>query len=160
MSRDTHLTWVYQVVGRNIEVWEISKGGNLDTVGDYKVRMPEEAYGNRLVYPSESIKDGLMFEGTAFIEPFVSQDPNELTDLVANPDTTEVISPDETSHVNLNRMFSLALVDYIKSQFADYNGELQKKEYYMKEFWKKSSDAQSNKFGIFMSMPSRNYSVI
>jgi hypothetical protein len=161
MSRNTNLTWVYQVVGRNIELWEITKGGKVETLGDYKIRLPDESVGTQLVYPTETIDAGLMFEGTAYIEPFVVEDPNELTGGSANPDLTDdSTSPDEDSHVNMNRMFSLAIVDYIKAMNADSKGDLQRKEYYMREFWKKSSDAQSNKFGVFMTSPSSIYSVV
>ena len=65
-------------------------------------------------------------------------------------------SPSETSHLNLNRMLSLACVDYIKAMISDSSGDLQKKEYYMKEFWKKVGDDQSNKrrnFNVFPISP-------
>jgi len=160
MSKDTHKTWVYQVVGRNIELWEITKGGTLDTLGDFKIRMPHDSFGSQLVYPTETIASGLMFEGTAYIEPFVEEDPNELTSTSANPELTEALSPDEDSHVNVNRMFSLAIVDYIKAMWHDKKGNLQMKEYYMREFWKKAGDAQSNKFGVFVSAPTSPFAVI
>ena len=159
MSRDTQKNWVYGIVGRNVELWEITKGGNLDTVGDYKIRMPIESYGTQLVYPTETIDNGLMFEGTAFIEPFIDVDPNELDEDFSNPTVSPDASPDESSHMNLNRMFSLAVIDYIKAMWSDKQGDLQKKEYYMREFWKKAADAQSNKFGVFMCSPSSVYSI-
>ena len=68
-------------------------------------------------------------------------------------------SPGETSHVNLNRMLSLACVDYIKAMISDMAGEVQKKEYYMREFWKKVGDNDSNKRKIAMLYPSGVYSV-
>jgi len=160
MSVDTNRTWAYQVVGRNIELWEVARGGGITTLGDYKIRLPDESSGPQLVYPTETIPSGLMFEGTAFIEPFVEEDPNELTSSSANPELTEVLSPDEDSHVNINRMFSLAVVDYIKAMWFDKKGDIQKKEYYMKEFWKKAGDAQSNKFGVFMVSPKSPFAVI
>tara|TARA_R100000656_G_scaffold1666_1_gene3199 strand:+ start:1785 stop:2735 length:951 start_codon:yes stop_codon:yes gene_type:complete len=66
---------------------------------------------------------------------------------------SEDASPDETSHVNLNRMLSLALVDYLKAMEADKNGDVQRKEYYMKEFYGKLGDNESNKRKISMSFP-------
>ena len=36
---------------------------------------------------------------------------------------------------------------------ADSSGDLQKKEYYMREFWKKVGDDQSNKRRIFENYP-------
>ena len=66
---------------------------------------------------------------------------------------------DETAHVNLNRMLCLALVDYVKAQQKDGQGDIQGKEYYMKQFWKKVADDQSNKRNISMSFPLPVYSV-
>jgi len=68
-------------------------------------------------------------------------------------------SPSETSHVNLNRMLSLACVDYVKAMASDLRGEIDKKEYYMKEFWKKIGDNDSNKRKIAMLFPSGSYAV-
>ena len=68
-------------------------------------------------------------------------------------------SPDETSHPNLNRMLSLACVDYLKAMMADRRGDIQLKEYYMKEFWKKVGDNESNKRKISMTYPVSPYAV-
>jgi hypothetical protein len=68
-------------------------------------------------------------------------------------------SPDETSHVNLNKMLSLACVDYLKAMLADMSGEIDKKEYYMREFWKKVGDYDSNRRKIMMSFPIGTYAV-
>tara|TARA_R110000744_G_scaffold355700_1_gene462284 strand:- start:381 stop:1085 length:705 start_codon:yes stop_codon:yes gene_type:complete len=68
-------------------------------------------------------------------------------------------SPDETSHVNLNKMLSLACVDYVKAMLSDLTGDIQKKEYYMREFWKKIGDNDSNKRKIVMSFPIGTYAV-
>jgi hypothetical protein len=66
---------------------------------------------------------------------------------------------DETAHINLNRMLCLAVVDYVKAQQKDAQGDIQTKEYYMKQFWKKIGDDQSNKRKISMSFPIPVYSV-
>ena len=50
-------------------------------------------------------------------------------------------------------MLSLAVVDYVKAMLADLGGEIEKKEYYMREFWKKVGDDQSNKRKISISFP-------
>ena len=152
MSFDTNRTWMYQVVGKNIHLYQYVKTANTDTIDGYKIRLPNDYYGNQLIYPNESITNGLMYEGTAFIEPFVSNDPNEL-DGNDNPTLTNQTSPDEADHVNLSRMLSLAVVDYIKAMLADLGGEIEKKEYYMREFWKKVGDDQSNKRKISISFP-------
>ena len=68
-------------------------------------------------------------------------------------------SPDETSHINLNKMLSLACVDYVKAMLSDLSGDIQKKEYYMREFWKKIGDNDSNKRKIVMSFPIGTYAV-
>ena len=75
------------------------------------------------------------------------------------PTLTNQTSPDEADHVNLTRMLSLACVDYLKSMVADSNGELDKKEYYMREFWKKVGDDQSNKRRIFVNYPITPFAV-
>ena len=152
MSFDTNLTWVYHVVGKNIHLYQYVQTANTDTLAGYRIRLPNDYYGNQLIYPDETITNGLMYEGTAFIEAFVSNDPNEL-DGNDNPTLTSQTSPDEADHVNLSRMLSLAVVDYIKAMLADLGGELEKKEYYMREFWKKVGDDQSNKRKISISFP-------
>ena len=68
-------------------------------------------------------------------------------------------SVDESSHVNLNRMLSLAVVDYIKAQMKEATGDLQGKEYCMREFWKKVGDNESNKRNISMSFPASPFAV-
>ena len=50
-------------------------------------------------------------------------------------------------------MLSLALVDYLKAMEADKRGDIERKEYYMKEFYGKLSDNESNKRKISMSFP-------
>ena len=158
MSFDTNRTWIYHVVGKNIHLYQYVQTANTDTIAGYRIRLPNDYQGNQLIYPNESITNGLMYEGTAFIEAFVSNDPNEL-DGNDNPTLTNQASPDEADHVNLSRMLSLAVVDYIKAMLADLGGELEKKEYYMREFWKKVGDDQSNKRKISMSYPIPQFSV-
>ena len=152
MSFDTNLTWLYQVVGKNIHLYQYVQTANTDTLAGYRIRLPNDYYGNQLIYPDETITNGLMYEGTGFIEPFVSNDPNELSGN-DNPTLTNQTSPDEADHVNLSRMLSLAVVDYVKAMLADLGGEIEKKEYYMREFWKKVGDDQSNKRKVSISFP-------
>ena len=159
MSFDTNLTWLYQVVGKNIHLYQYVQTANTDTLAGYRIRLPNDYYGNQLIYPDETITNGLMYEGTGFIEPFVNVDPNEL-DTNDNPTLTNQTSPDEADHVNLSRMLSLAVVDYIKAMLADLGGEIEKKEYYMREFWKKVGDKESNKRMTSMSFPIKSYAVI
>ena len=157
MSFDTHRTWFYEVVGRNIHLWQWVDTAATDTVGSYRVKLPAEYYGKQLIYPDESITAGLRFEGTAFIEPFVDVDPNEL-DSNANPELTGETA-EEGSHVNLSRMLSLAVVDYVKAMVSDAKGDIERKEYYMREFWKKVADNESNKRIISVSFPTSPFAV-
>ena len=152
MSYDTHKTWFFQTVGRNIHLWQYVESNATDTLAGIRISSPDEYYGKQLIYPDESITSGLRFEGTAFVEPFVNVDPNELNSN-AEPTLVNQTSPDEADHVNLTRMLSLACVDYLKAMVADSGGDIQKKEYYMREFWKKVGDDQSNKRRIFVNYP-------
>ena len=158
MSFDTHRTWFYETVGRNIHLWQWVDTAATDTIQNIRVKLPAEYYGKQLIYPDESITAGLRFEGTAFIEPFVIEDPNEL-DSSANPDLTNQASPDEADHVNLSRMLSLAVVDYVKAMVSDLKGDVERKEYYMREFWKKVADNESNKRIISVSFPTSPFAV-
>mgnify|MGYP003111969617 FL=1 len=144
MSIDTNKNFFYEVVGRNIYLYQYSMSGTYQVLAGFRIQLPNDYYGNDLIYPDESIPNGLMFEGTAFIYPFVDKDPNELTG-GANPTLVNQTSPDEDDHVNLTRMLTLAVIDYVKAMIADANGQLEKKEYYMREFWKKVGDHNSNK---------------
>jgi len=231
MSFDTNRTWFYQIIGRNIQLWQYVQTANTDTLAGYRIKLPNDYYGNQLIYPNEDITNGLRIEYTALNEPFVSEaletttarasgtgisfDPgpaatisdtgdgfsdfaqgdkirvigsasndgdytlsssgtvDEDTLTITGTFTTEAAgesvtiyqitledsSPSETSHVNLNRMLSLACVDYVKAMASDLKGEIDKKEYYMKEFWKKIGDNDSNKRKVAMLFPSGYYSV-
>jgi len=75
------------------------------------------------------------------------------------PKSVSDASADESSHVNLNRMLSLAVVDYIKAQMKEAVGDLQGKEYCMREFWKKVGDNESNKRNISMTFPASPFAV-
>ena len=68
-------------------------------------------------------------------------------------------SEDETSHINLNKMLSLAVVDYLKAMIAEQAGQMDLKEYFMKEFYGKLGDNESNKRKISMSFPAGVYAV-
>ena len=61
------------------------------------------------------------------------------------PKPVTVLCADSTSHINLNKMLSLAVVDYVKAMVSEERGEIDKKEYYMKEFYSKLADNESNK---------------
>ena len=233
MSYDTHKTWFYQLVGRDIHLWQYVESNATDTLAGIRISLPDEYYGKQLIYPDEDITNGLRVEYTALIEPFVDEAWESLTarassstisfgdgdggssrdtinytsglgdfatgdkvriigsasndgdyvianaasssilEVAAGSFTTEAVgqsitvyqipdedtTPDETNHVNLNRMLSLAVVDYIKAQLSDSKGELERKEYYMREFWKKVGDNESNKRKISLTFPSGPFSL-
>jgi hypothetical protein len=71
----------------------------------------------------------------------------------------EVESPLSTSHINLNKMLNLAVIDYCKAMLAEQNGEIDKKEYFMKEFFSKLGDNESNKRNISVSFPSGPFAI-
>ena len=158
MSVNTHRNWVYSISGRNVQLYQRRDSAEIATIAGYKVRLPVDNTWDTLMYPDESITNGLMFEGTAFIEAFVDNDPNALNG-GAQPTLTEQASPDEDAHVNLNRMLSLAVVDYVRAMLHEENGDIERKEYYLKQFYKKLGDNESNKRVISVSVPSATYSI-
>jgi len=225
MSFNTHKTWLYKLEGRDIHLYQYIDGVATDTLAGYKIALPGEYYGNQLIYPNEDITNGLRFEYTALIEPFVDEAWEDLTASASGTDISfsttvltgagtndgfalgdririigsasndgdytstnednntltfpsatftaetagesitvyqipaEDATPDESNHVNLNRLLSLSVVDYLKAQLADMQGNVQMKEYYMREFWKKVGDNESNKRKISMTFPTAPFAV-
>ena len=238
MSYDTHRTWYYELYGRYIHLWQFVDGGNIDTLGSYKIRLPAEKVRTQLIYPNEDIASGLRIEYTSFTESeifvaeaietttarasgttisfnddgdsasgyndiydtgdgladfengdrirvigsasndgdytltadaggarYIQIGTGNLTDEAAGESITIYQIPktgataDEAAHVNVNRMLSLAVVDYVKAMQSELQGDVQGKEYYMREFWKKVADDQSNKRKISISFPISAYAV-
>ena len=233
MSFNTNKNWFYQTHGRYIHLWQLANGGFVDTIGSYKIRLPGDRASISLIYPNETISDGLRVEYTSFNESelFISEaletttsktsgstiafvdgdgSSDTITDSAsgfnfadgdririigsssndgdytlngtANTGTLTVATgtftaetagatitiyqipktgatADETAHVNLNRLLCLAVIEYVKAQQKDLQGDIQSKEYYMKQFWKKIGDDQSNKRNISMTFPLSVYSV-
>ena len=233
MSFDTNKTWFYQLLGRNLQLYQYVQTANTDTLAGFRIKLPADYYANQLIYPNEDITDGLRIEYTSLDEPFIAEaledmqvfisgtgiafvDGGGSSDTITDTGTgfvtagfgatdkirvigsasndgdyqltnaaagtltmatalltaetasesvtiyqipKEDSSPDETSHVNLNKMLSLACVDYVKAMLSDAQGDLQKKEYYMREFWKKIGDNDSNRRKIVMSFPMGSYAV-
>ena len=56
-------------------------------------------------------------------------------------------------------MLSLAVVDYCKAMMSERNGEIDKKEYFMKEFYGKLADNESNKRIISVASPISAFAV-
>ena len=65
----------------------------------------------------------------------------------------------EERHINLNKMLSLAVVDYVKAMIHEGRGEIDKKEYYIKEFYSKLADNESNKRIISSAFPISPFAV-
>ena len=233
MSYNTNKNWFYELSGRFVKLWQYVESGTTDTVGSYRVRLPDSYYGNQLIYPDEDITDGLRIEYTSLYEPFVSEaletttkrasgtnisfalsgtrittdDTNNFWDttsgfavgdkirvigsasndadytidsfsgsgnsnmIVSGSTLTdentgesitiyqipkEVTSPSESTHVNLNRMLCLAVVCYVMAQLTD---DPRKEDYYMKLFWRKVGDNESNKKLVSTVMASTPYAI-
>ena len=71
----------------------------------------------------------------------------------------EVSSPNSTSSINVNKMLCLAVVDYVKAMIHEEKGEIDKKEYYIKEFYSKLADNESNKRIISSAFPISPFAV-
>ena len=150
MSYDTNKYWFYQIKGRKLRLYKLLQngGGVVDSLGRVTA-----SRSDTMIYPDETITNGLRIEYRRLHEPFVTVDPVTATSL------TEDATPDETSHVNLNRMKSLAIIDFIKAMKADMAGDIELKEYYIKEFWTRLSNDQSNKKHVSMVFPSGAYAL-
>ena len=154
MSSNVIHEWYYQLKGKKLYLYKLLRGGYAPTNTGEFMRGRD-----RYIYPDEAIPTCLRIEYTAFVEPFVDKDPSALTEAGANPTLVEEGSPKESSHVNLNRMQSLAIVDFVKAMLKEQEGEIEAKEYYLKQFYKKLGDNESNKRKISMSFPSNPYAV-
>ena len=150
MSFDTAKNFVYRLHGKTLRLWRFRRtpAKGINTEG----RVSTSGW-HSLVYPDETITDGLRIEYTAINKPFVQEDPD------SNVTLTEVTSPTETTHVNLNRMLSLAVVDYVKAQLAEREGNIQAKEYFMREFFNKLADNESNKNHAYVAQAVSPYAV-
>ena len=236
MSSNTNETWVYQISGRNISLYQYVYSANTDTLANYRIRLPDSYFGSQLIYPDEDIASGLRIEGTALISPFVKESLEDTTSTASGTDISFALSgtritsdntnnfwdttsgfavgdkirvigsasndadytidsfggsgnsnmivsgstltdenagesvtiyqipkedttPDETNHVNLNKMLSLAVVDYVRAQMFEEKGDLDRKEYYIRQFWKKIGDNESNKRKMSITFPARPFAV-
>ena len=45
MSYDTHKTWFYQLVGRDIHLWQYVESNATDTLAGIRISLPDEYYG-------------------------------------------------------------------------------------------------------------------
>ena len=73
MSYKTGQTYFYYLKGRNIELYQRSDYGRTDTLGSYKIRLPDDSSGTYFIYPDEDITDGLRIEYTSLETPFIAE---------------------------------------------------------------------------------------
>ena len=69
MSYKTHQTWFYYLNGRSIQLYQRSDYGRTDTLGSYKIRLPDDSSGTYFIYPDEDIASGLRIEYTSLDTP-------------------------------------------------------------------------------------------
>ena len=229
MSSYVDKEWFYYLRGREVLVYKLQGGSSTQRISQSGVF---RSYDKELMYPDESITDGLRIEYTRVSEPFVKEaledtnivmsattfaalsSSNRITDTSSGFTATKFIaadairvrgsssfdgdytvqsrdsssayivlnenisadevagarinitqipvedsSPSITSHVNLNKMLSLAILDYCKAMLSERQGDMSKKEYFMKEFYSKLGDNESNKRNISVSFPSGPFAI-
>ena len=49
MSYKTEQTWFYYLNGRNIQLYQRSDYGRTDTLGSYKIRLPDDSSGTYFI---------------------------------------------------------------------------------------------------------------
>ena len=152
MSYDTDRTYAYIQSGKKLRLYKIrrSSGRIIDNQGRVSGGNLDD-----IIYPDEALSNGLRIEYTAIVDPFVDEDP----ETTANANLTAQSNPGESTHINLNRMLSLAVVDYVRAMMAERRGDLQAKEYYLREFHKKVADNESNRNKMYIANTIKTYAV-
>ncbi len=143
----------------------VDGGGGSDTITDSNSGFGDFSDGDKIRVRGSSNNDGdYTLSGTAnsgtltvATGTFTAESAAQRITIQQIP--KEVASPDSTSHINLNKMLSLAVVDYCKAMIAERNGEIDKKEYFMKEFYGKLADNESNKRIISVASPISAFAV-
>ena len=152
MSYDTDRNWFYFLKGKKLRLYRYRRTSS--KIVDNQGRVSGGDY-DYLIYTDETIVDGLRIEYTSLLLPFVNEDPES----TAQSSLTEDTSPSETSHLNLNRVLSLAVVDYVRAMIAERDGNIQAKEYFMRQFFSKLADNESNKNRIFVTQTSYPFAI-
>lgn len=125
--------------------------GDFDTTD--KIRIQGSSSNDGDYQLSNSTASSLTINSSSF----TSEDAGQRITVTQIP--KEVTSPDSTSSINLNKMLCLAVVDYVKAMMFEERGEIDKKEYYIKEFYSKLADNESNKRIISSAFPVSPYAV-
>ena len=50
MSVDTNKTYYYELSGKKVVLWKYVSTSSTDTLGDYKIRLPDAYYKTQLIY--------------------------------------------------------------------------------------------------------------
>ena len=145
----------------------VDGGGSADTITDSNSGFGDFADGDRIRVIGSGSNDGeYTLSGTAnsgtltvATGTFTAETASESITIYQVPLAVADGSVSETTHLNLNRLLSLAVIDYVKAQMSLEKGDAQMKEYYMREFYKKIADDQSNKRKISISFPIGNFAV-
>jgi len=90
---------------------------------------------------------------------FTAETAGQRITITQIPKEVASASVDSTSSINLNKMLCLAVVDYVKAMIHEERGEIDKKEYYIKEFYSKLADNESNKRIISSAFPVSPFAV-
>ena len=125
--------------------------GDFDTTD--KIRIQGSSSNDGDYQLSNSTASSLTINSSSF----TSEDAGQRITVTQIP--KEVTSPDSTSSINLNKMLCLAVVDYCKAMVSEKDGEIDKKEYYIKEFYSKLADNESNKRIISSAFPISPFAV-
>ena len=138
-------------------VWEVESGfadgdkiriqGSTSNDGEYTI---DDGVGT-------SIASGATSVDLISSDSLTDESAGELITITQIP--KEDATPDSTSHINLNKMLSLAVVDYLKAMTFEMAGDIERKEYYMKEFYGKLGDNESNKRNISVTFPSGPFAI-
>ena len=143
----------------------VDGGGSSDTITDTSSGFGDFSDGDRIRIVGSSSNDGdytlsgSASAGTLTVATgtFTAESANERVTITQIP--KEDSSPSASSHVNLNKMLCLAVLDYCKAMIAERQGDIDKKEYFMKEFYSKLGDNESNKRNISVSFPSGPFAI-
>ena len=143
----------------------VDGGVGSDTITDENSGLSDFADGDKIRIRGSASNDGdYTLSGSASAGTltfatgtFTAETKSERISITQIP--KEDSSPSATSHINLNKMLSLAVIDYCKAMLAERNGEIDKKEYFMKEFYSKLGDNESNKRNISVAFPSGPFAI-
>ena len=145
----------------------VDGGGSSDTITDSNSGFGNFEDGDRIRVIGSASNDGeytlsgSASAGTLTVATgtFTAETASESITIYQIPLAVADGSVSESTHLNLNRLLSLAVIDYVKAQMSLEKGDAQMKEYYMREFYKKIADDQSNKRKISISFPIGNFAV-